>query len=127
MHFVLDTLNMTLSPEHERVANIADVGKAKPLPEIALRQFIKKAHAKDWIREGWHSDIERVDRNVSFDDILCGLGRPDWTLTGTRSCPKFKDSPHTYEILTKDADDQELELVVAPNLKTGTVKVVTKY
>lgn len=99
----------------------------KPMSEAALRQFIKKALAKDWIKEGWHSEVERAERNVSHDDILCGLGRSDWKLTGTRPCPKHKDSPHTYEILTKDADEQELELVVAPNLKTGTVKVVTKY
>ncbi len=97
------------------------------MSEAALRQFIKKALAKDWIKEGWHSEVERAERNVSHDDILCGLGRSDWKLTGTRPCPKHKDSPHTYEILTKDADEQELELVVAPNLKTGTVKVVTKY
>lgn len=68
-----------------------------------------------------------MDRNISHDDILCGLGRPDWVVTGIRDCPKFKESPHTYEILTKDADEVELELVIAPNLKTGTLKVVTKY
>jgi hypothetical protein len=34
---------------------------------------------------------------------------------------------NSFSLLNKDADDQELELVVAPNLKTGTVKVVTKY
>jgi hypothetical protein len=119
---------MTLSPDSKKVTLIDDRTKLpKPLSEVALKQFVKKAVAKDWVKEGWHSEVERANRNVSHDDILCGLGRPDWTLTNTRECPKYNDSPHTYEILTKDADEVELELVVAPNLKTGTIKVVTKY
>ena len=119
---------MTLSSESPKVTEIGSkVALPKPLSEIALRQFVKKAVAKDWIKEGWHSEVERADRNVSHDDILCGLGRSDWSVSSTRECPKYKDSPHTYEIITKDADEIELELVVAPNLKTGTLKVVTKY
>jgi len=119
---------MTLSSESPKVIEIGrNTVLPKPLSEIALRQFVKKAVAKDWVKEGWHSEVERAHRNVSHDDILCGLGRSDWTMSGSRECPKFKDSPHTYELLTKDADDVELELVVAPNLRTGTLKVVTKY
>lgn len=119
---------MTLSPEPKKVTSIgAKPALPKPLSEIALRQFIRKAVAKDWIKEGWHSEVERASRNVSHDDILCGLERSDWKLTSSRECPMHKDSPHTYEILTKDADDVGLELVVAPNLRTGTLKVVTKY
>ena len=118
---------MTLSPQTKVIEIVKKGTLRKPLPEIALRQFVRKALAKDWIKEGWHSEVERASRNVSHDDILCALGRSDWKITDTRECPKFKDSPHTYEILTKDADDEELELVIAPNLKTGTLKVVTKY
>ncbi len=126
MHFGLDRLNMTLSSGPKKVIGIAD-SQPKPLSEIALRQFVRKALAKDWIKEGFHSEAERADRNVSLDDILCGLERSDWTITSSRYCPKFKDSPYTYEILTRDIDGIELELVIAPNLKTGTLKVVTKY
>lgn len=119
---------MTLSPDNKKIVCIADKKHLpKPLSEIALRQFIKKALSKDWIREGWHSEVERSSRNVSHDDIICGLERSDWKLVGTRESPQYGEHPHSYEILTKDVDDVELELVVAPNLKTGTLKVVTKY
>jgi hypothetical protein len=119
---------MTLSSNKAKVIEIGEKRVLpKPLSDLALRQFVRKAIAKDWIKEGWHSEVERAHRNISHDDILCGLGRSDWVVTKIRDCPKFKESPHTYEILTKDADEVELELVIAPNLKTGTLTVVSKY
>jgi hypothetical protein len=107
---------MTLSSQTKVIEIVKKGTLPKPLPETALRQFVRKAVVKDWIKEGWHSEIERADRNISHDDILCGLERADWTLTSSCECPKYRDSPHTYEILTKDADEVELELVIAPNL-----------
>jgi hypothetical protein len=118
---------MTLSSGKPKPILVKSATQAKTLSESALRQFVKKAVRKDWIREGFHSEVERASRHISHDDIICGLERSDWTITSYRECPKFKESPFTYEILTKDVDDVELELVIAPNLKTETLKVVTKY
>lgn len=114
---------MTLSSGNSKAVPILP----PPLTETVLCQFVRKAVKKDWIREGFHAEVERAGRNVSFDDILCGLERLDWKLIGHRRAPRFRDSPYTYEILTKDIDDDDLTLVIAPNLKDGTLKVITKY
>jgi len=45
-----------------------------------LRQFIDIALDKGYVREGWHSEVERADRNISDDDISYGLARKDWAL-----------------------------------------------
>jgi hypothetical protein len=103
---------------------------AKPdrLSDAALRQFVSRALEKGWVRQGFHSEVERADRNISDEDIVFGLEQKDWKVTNAEYCPNFKDSsPYKYKILTKDIEGEVLELVIAPNVKTNTLKIVTKY
>ena len=90
-----------------------------------LRQFIAKALEKGYVREGWHSEIERAERDISDDDISYGLGRKDWKLKGAPEISKtggFK-----YLIQTVDVDQEELHLLVKPDTETGNLKILTKY
>jgi len=97
-----------------------------PLSEVALRQFISKALDKNWIREGFHSEVERADRNISHEDIIHGLeGR--WTLTESRPPSNDRQSGYSYTLKTRDLEDEELILVVCPNLQDQTLKIATKY
>ena len=98
----------------------------KPLSENALRQLVKKALDKGWVRESFHSETERAYRNISYDDVLFGLESSGWTLA---TAPDF-DAQHKnweYLIRTTDVDGDELHLKIAPNTLGGTVKVLTKY
>ncbi len=67
---VLDRLKIILSSPLQK----------KPLSEAGLRQAVTKALDKGFIREAWHSEVERADRNISDDDIRFGLERKSWTL-----------------------------------------------
>lgn len=98
----------------------------KPLSENALRQLVKKALDKGWVREAFHSETERAYRNISYDDVLFGLESSGWTLA---TAPDF-DAQHKnweYLIRTTDVDGDELHLKIVPNTLGGTVKVLTKY
>jgi hypothetical protein len=55
-------------------------GKQKPMSVAGLRQFIARALDKGFLRESFHSEVERAYRNISHEDIRYGLSRKDWTL-----------------------------------------------
>jgi hypothetical protein len=87
----------------------------KPLSESALRQLVTSAVEKEWVREAFHSEHERSHRNISYEDILYGLERSDWSLA----------APPDFE--TVDIEGVELHLKIAPRVDDGTVLVITKY
>lgn len=97
----------------------------KPLSENALRQFIARALDKGYVREGFHSEVERAERNISDDDIRYGLSRKDWIL----GCPpeQSKTGGFKYLIRTVDVEQEELHLLVKPDPETGNLKILTKY
>lgn len=97
----------------------------RPLSEAGLRQFIAKALDKGWVREGFHSEVERADRNISDEDISYGLGRKDWTLEGEPK--RSRTGGFKYLIRTVDVDQVELHLLVKPDTETGNLKILTKY
>ena len=97
----------------------------KPLTEAALRQFISKALDKGWVREGYHSEVQRADRNISHDDILHGLER-NWKLLSSRPPSDPRHVGYTYTLQTVDLEGDDLILVVCP-MQDQTLKVVTKY
>jgi hypothetical protein len=98
----------------------------KQLSESALRQIIKRAVEKEWLREAFHSEHERAFRNVSDEDVMYGLERTDWVLAAS---PDYDQNHKSWEYLirTCDLDGIELHLKVVPNPDDGTVKVITKY
>jgi hypothetical protein len=98
----------------------------KPLSESALRQLVTSAVEKEWVREAFHSEHERSHRNISYEDILYGLERSDWSLAAP---PDFDDTHKNweYEIKTVDIEGVELHLKIAPRVDDGTVLVITKY
>ena len=91
----------------------------------ALRQFIAKAVSKGYVREGFHSDVERAGRNISDEDIRYGLGRKDWTLKGPPT--ESRTGGFKYLIRTVDIEQVELHLLVKPDTATGNLKILTKY
>jgi hypothetical protein len=90
-----------------------------------LRQFVARALSKGFVREGFHSEVERASRNVSDEDIRYGLSRKDWVLEGP---PKVsRTGGFKYLIRTVDVEQVELHLLVKPDTTTGTLKILTKY
>jgi hypothetical protein len=102
------------------------VGKAPPAPMSGdgLKEFIRQALRKGWVRESFHSEVERADRNITHTDVVFGL-ESDWKLFSAR----FSDDhgTYTYCLETKDLDDEELHIVICPNLRDRTLTIVTKY
>ena len=95
------------------------------MSEAGLRQFIARALDKGFLRESFHSEVERAYRNVSDDDIRYGLSRKDWSLA--KQPEPSKTGGFKYLIRTVDVDQEELHLVVKPDTRTGTLIIVTKY
>lgn len=93
------------------------------MTEAGLRQFIAKALDRGWVRETFHSEVERADRNISDEDIQYGLGRKDWIIEGI---PEQTQKGFKYLIRTFDIEQEELHLVVSPK-DDETLIIVTKY
>ena len=98
----------------------------RPLKESALRDFIKRALDRGWVRETFHSDVERAERNISHDDIRFGL-EADWTLLEIREPSERYHKGFSYKLKTIDLEDCELILVVCPDLQSHTLRVATKF
>jgi len=95
----------------------------RPMSEAALRQFIGKALDKGWVRESFHSEVERAYRNISDEDIQYGLSRKDWIIEDE---PEQINKGFKYLIRTVDIEQEELHLLVLPT-DVETLIVVTKY
>ncbi len=96
------------------------------LSEAALRQFIRKALEKGWVREAFHSEFERAYRNISDDDVRHALSSKDWTLERQPAWSE-EHKNFVYVVRSADVEGEELHLVVTPNVDTGTLKIITKY
>lgn len=100
--------------------------RPKPLSEAALRSFITKALEKGWIRESWHSEVERSYRNISYEDVLYGLEFSDWVF----AAPPNYDEKHKnweYLIKTQDLEGEELQLKVAAKIDDKTLIIISKF
>jgi len=97
--------------------------KQKPMSEAGLRQFIARALDRGFVREGFHSEVERAARNISDEDIRYGLSRKDWTLKGKPE--PSKTGGFMYLIRTIDIEQVELHLLVKPETRTATLKILT--
>jgi hypothetical protein len=98
----------------------------KQLSLSALRQFVSKAIEKGWVRETFHAEHDRAYRNISNEDVLHGLERPDWSL----AAPPNYSADHNnwqYKIKTLDVEGEELHLIVSPRSSDGTLRIITKY
>ena|ERR1700733_7778343 len=95
----------------------------KPMSEVGLRQFISKALDKGWVRESFHSEVDRAYRNISDEDVQYGLSRPDWIIEGA---PEQTRKGFKYLVRTVDIEREELHLVVSPT-DDETLIIVTKY
>ncbi len=95
------------------------------MSEAGLRQFVAKALEKGYVRESFHSEVERAERNISDEDIQYGLSRRDWTLE--RPPEPSNTGGFKYLIRTVDVDLVELHLLVKPDTATATLKILTKY
>jgi hypothetical protein len=118
LHLVAKKVNVTLSIDK----------RPQPLSEQALRAAVKRATDKGFIREAFHSEVERADRNISDEDIRYGLERKDWTLAKKPDwddCPKHKN--WEYLIKTVDVDQEILHLKIAIYPAENRIKVITKY
>jgi hypothetical protein len=99
--------------------------KRKPLSSAGLRQFLRKALDKGWVRELPHSDVDRAYRNISDDDIQHGLELSGWVIEKTE--PAREAGLFKYTIRTADIEGDELHLVILPFTSSGTVEIITKY
>ena len=99
--------------------------KRKPLSPAALRQFLEKALDKGWVKERYHSDVDRAYRNISDDDVAHGLELSSWVIEKTE--PAREAGLFKYTIRTADIEGDELRLVVLPLIATGRVEIITKY
>jgi hypothetical protein len=97
----------------------------KAMTTAGLRQFVARALSKGYVREGFHSEVERTSRNISDEDIRYGLSRKDWTLDGPPA--PSKTGGFKYLIRTVDVEQEELSLLVKPDTATGNLKILTKY
>lgn len=97
----------------------------KPLSENGLRQIVAKIVERGFIRESWHSETERAERNISDEDVLFGLERKDWTLEKT----DFDDKHNNQEYLIKtvDVEGVELHLKIVVYPEENRLLVITKY
>ena len=95
------------------------------MSEAGLRQFITRALDRGFIKESFHSEFDRAYRNISDEDIRYGLAHKGWRLESDPE--ESKTGGFKYLIRTIDVDQDELHLVVKPDTKTGTLKIVTKY
>ncbi|MFY9561337.1 MAG: hypothetical protein WAQ52_13975 [Terriglobales bacterium] len=95
------------------------------MSEAGLHQFITRALDRGFIRESFHSEVERAYRNISDEDIRYGLSRRDWTVKGAPE--PSKTGGFKYLIRTVDVEQEELHLLVKPDTTTGTLKILTKY
>ncbi len=88
-----------------------------------MRQFISNALSRGWVRESFHSEVERAYRNISDEDIQYGLSRNGWIIEGE---PEQATRGFKYLIQTVDIEQEELHLLVLP---TGdeTLIILTKY
>jgi len=64
------------------------------LSENALRQLIRTALSRGYIRETPHAEFDHPERNISIEDVIYGLERPDWIIVGD---PDFDDEHESYE------------------------------
>jgi hypothetical protein len=97
----------------------------KPMSEAGLRDFINRALDRGFVREGFHSEVERADRDISDEDIRYGLSLKSWVLKGL---PKpSKTGGFKYLIKTVDIENAELHLLVKPETGTSSLKILTKY
>jgi hypothetical protein len=105
---------------------LSSQSRPSPLSSAALREFIRKVLDTGLYRETFHSEVEVSYRNISDDDIRHGLEQEGWELEGE---PEFdpKYGNFKYVIRTVDVEGDELHLVVAPDTKKGTLKIITKY
>jgi len=90
-----------------------------------LRQFVSRALDKGFIREGFHSEVERAERNISDEDIQYGLSRKDWIIE--REPEQSRTGGFKYLIRTVDIEQEALHLLVKPDTETGTLRILTKY
>jgi hypothetical protein len=99
--------------------------KQKPMSDAGLRQFIARALDKGYVREGFHSEIERAERNISDEDIRYGLSRKNWVVESPPE--QSRTGGFKYLIRTVDVEQEELHLLVKPDAETGNLKILTKY
>jgi hypothetical protein len=95
------------------------------MSEVGLREFINRALDRGFVREGFHSEVERADRNISDEDIRYGLCLKGWILEGLPE--PSKTGGFKYLIKTVDIDNVELHLLVKPEIGTSSLKILTKY
>ena len=95
------------------------------MSEAGLRQFVIRALDRGYVREGFHSEVERAERNISEHDIRYGLSQKTRTLEGFPQ--PSKTGGFKYLIRTVDVEQEELHLLVKPDTETGNLKILTKY
>jgi hypothetical protein len=75
----------------------------------------------------FHTWTDHPERNISMDDIIAGLTCEEWTLAKTEydAGPKYKN--WKYYIKTKDAEGDELLLLISANPERLSIKVITTW
>jgi hypothetical protein len=97
-----------------------------PLTESALRNLIRVATTKGYIRETLHAENDHPERNLSIDDVLYGLERTDWILERT---PDYDSEHENYEYLVKtmDIEGHELHIKLAAYPSEKRIGIITRW
>jgi hypothetical protein len=100
--------------------------KSKPLSEAGLRQVVRRALEKGFIRESMHSCVDRAYRSISDDDVRFGLERRGWKLAKPPNFDEEHRNPE-YLIKTVDIEGDELHLKIAVYPAENRIWIITKY
>ena|SRR5690348_6017668 len=107
---------------------MSSFGKARPacMGDQQLREFVRAARKRGYYRESFHSEVERVERNISPDDIAHGLEQDDWLVCQD---PDFDEEFNNWEYLiqTRDIEGDELHLKIAVDVTYGRFEVISKW
>lgn len=103
-----------------------EVPETPPLTANGLRNLIQAAISHGYLEESEHAEYDHPERNLSIDDILCGLKRKDWVLAAE---PDYDYEHHSWEYLvrTRDIEGNELDIKLAAYPDYMKVRIISRW
>jgi len=88
--------------------------------------LVRHAIENGFYKECFHAEYEHPERNLSIEDVICGLEREDWTLERP---PEF-DEDHKnwkYFIKTVDIEGEPLIILIKAIPDYKRFEVITRW
>jgi len=99
--------------------------RPRPLTANALRNLIEIAISRGYFEESEHAEFEHLERNISTEDVLFALKRPDWIVKKQAWSEEYKN--WKYLIVSEDIEGDELEVILAAYPNLNKVRIVTRW